>query len=167
MSSVAKFKWDGMEEYERKLSRLGERSGAVVRKAVYAAAGLVAAEISAGISGLRITPEKRALANFKQGKPGYITPEQKAGLQASLGIARFRNENGFINTKIGFDGYNSIETEKYPHGQPNAMIARSCERGTTGMIAQPFVNKAVSRASKKAEAVMEQVLDEEISKIMD
>lgn len=164
---MAKFTWKGMEDYERRLSRLGDKSGEAARRAVYAAAGLVAGEIAAGIRGLRITPEKQALANARKGEPSYVTPEQKAGLAESFGIAAFRDDQGFVNTKLGFDGYNSVKTKKYPKGQPNAMIARSCERGSTGMIAQPFINKAVSRAKKKAETVMEQVLDEEIKKIMD
>ena len=156
-----------MAEYERELSRLQNATAKVASAVVYAGAGLVAREIAAGIDGLKITQVKQVIANYHKGVPSYITPEQKAGLKESLGIAKFRNDQGYINTKLGFDGYNSVKTKKYPKGQPNALIARSCNHGSTGMIAQPFIDKAVKRARKQAEAVMEQVLDEEIKKIMD
>lgn len=164
---MAKFTWKGMEEYERKLSQLQWASAKVAKAAVYAGAGLVAREIAAGIRGLKTTTKKQAIINYRKGVPSYLTDEQKAGLEESLGIAKFRNDAGYINTKIGFDGYNSVQTEAWPQGQPNAMIARSCDHGSTAMIGQPFMSRAVARAKKQAEAVMEQVLDEEIKKIMD
>ena len=164
---MAKFKWNGMEEYERKLSRLGAQSGEVARKAVYAAAGLVADEIQAGVRGLTTTTATQAIINYRRGQPSYITEEQKKGLEEGFGVAKMRDDAGFIHTKLGFDGYNSVKTRAWPRGQPNAMIARSCDRGSTSMVRQPFISKAVSQAKKQAEAVMEQVLDEEIKKIMD
>ena len=163
---MAKFKWEGMDEFERKLSRLGDRAPEYTRKAVYTAAGIVADEIKAGIRGLKITSEKQALANARKGVKSYVTPEQKAGLEASFGVAAFRDDQGYINTKLGFDGYNSVKTKAWPKGQPNAMIARSCERGSTALVRQPFISPAVKRAQKRAETAMEQVLDEEINKIM-
>lgn len=164
---MAKFTWTGMAEFERKLSSLQWASEKVAKAAVYAGAGLVAAEIASGIRALHTTTAHRAIINFNKGWPSTITEEQRDGLLASLGIAKFRNDSGYINTKIGFDGYNSIKTDQFPKGQPNAMIARSCNRGSVAMTRQPFIDQAVSRARKRAEAVMEQVLDEEISKIMD
>ena len=164
---MAKFTWNGMEEYERKLSQLGARSGEVARKAVYAAAELVAGEIRAGIRGLRTTTATQAIINYHRGQPSYITEDQKEGLEESFGVARFRDDQGFINTKLGFDGYNRVVTKAWPKGQPNALIARSCERGSTAMIRQPFISRAVTRAKKQAETVMEQVFDEETQKIMD
>lgn len=163
---MAKFTFEGMEEYERKLSRLGSQSTAAAKKAVYAGAGLVAKEIKSQLQSLQTTPDKKALAAYQKKEAIRITSTQKQGLLNGFGLAKMRNENGYISTKAGFDGYNAVKSKRWPQGQPNAMIARSCERGSTAMLRQPFVSKAVSRAKKQAEDVMGRVIDEECEKIM-
>jgi hypothetical protein len=95
-----------------------------------------------------------------------VYEDQRAGLKESMGIAGFRNDDGYLNVKIGFDGYNSHTTKTYPKGQPNVMIARALERGTSFSPATPFVNKAVNRVRAQAEAKMQKTLDEEIKKTM-
>jgi len=100
---------------------------------------------------------------LRTGIPG----QAKKGLQASYGITPMqRDENGFYNVKIGFDGYNSIKTKAYPNGQPNQMIARSVESGTSFLQKHPFVAPGVRKSRKAALKKMEEIIDEETKKIM-
>ena len=91
---------------------------------------------------------------------------QKKGLEDSFGISTLRNDNGFVNVKLGFDGYNGLKTKRWPNGQPNQMIARSVERGTSWMKANPFMKRALRKARKQALEVMDSKLQIEIQKIM-
>ena len=74
--------------------------------------------------------------------------------------------NGFYNVKIGFDGYNSVKTKRWPSGQPNAMVARSIESGTSWMTKQPFMRKAEQASKSQCEHVMSETVDIEIKKII-
>ena len=78
-----------------------------------------------------------------------------------------QDQNGYLNVKIGFDGYNRTKTDQYPQGQPNQLVARGVESGTSWKQKHPFIRPAVTRARKKAEEKMAEVLDYEIKKIMD
>lgn len=82
------------------------------------------------------------------------------GLSKGLGKAPILNENGFVNTRIGWDGYNE-------RGVSNHLMATIMEMGTSKVHEKhPFIKPAVSRAKPLAEARMAEVLDEEIKKIM-
>lgn len=159
---MAKMRWKGMEEYELKLSRLKATSEEVAKKAVYEGAKIVADKMKEAIRQIPV--------DDKQAKPGEVIDGvsrlQKAGLIDGFGIAKVRNDNGYINVKLGFDGYNQVKTKTYPNGQPNVMIARSIESGTSFRQAYPFVNKAVNSVKHEAEQAMQQKIDEEIEKIM-
>ena len=67
--------------------------------------------------------------------------------------------------KLGFDGYNKVKTRKYPQGQPNAMIARAVESGSSVRKKNPFIRRAVNDTQKQAVEKGKQVADEEIAKI--
>ena len=91
---------------------------------------------------------------------------QKEGLRQSIGIASLRNDGGFWNVKIGFDGYNGLKTKTWPQGQPNAMVARSVESGTSWMQKQPFMRKAEQSSRSACEKAMSEAVDKEIQKII-
>jgi HK97 gp10 family phage protein len=118
--------------------------------------------VRAGLNGIPVDDGYRKRGEIRSG----LRSVQKAGLSASLGVAPIRNDSGFINVKVGFDGYNNMHTKQYPNGQPNAMIARSIESGTSIMQAHPFVGPAVSKTRKQAEKIMEQSIDKSINRIM-
>lgn len=155
---MAKIQFKNGSEYMAKLEKL-DRSfrSDVAGKAIYKGAAVVADAIQAGISGLR-AEDTEAL--------GKLSAKQRYGLHQSLGIAKLQNDAGLLNVKIGWDGYNDVKTKKWPKGQPNQMIARSVERGTSFMIANPFVKKAVSKSRKEALKVMGETVDQEIEKLM-
>lgn len=92
---------------------------------------------------------------------------QKEGLSRSLGIAEMKDDGtSFYTTKIGFDDYNRVKTKRWPNGQPNQMVARSIESGTTWMQKNPFIKRAAAKSRKKAEAAMKQHVKEAVEKIM-
>lgn len=135
---MAKISFPGLKEYELRLSRLGSKTKEIAGKAVYAGAGIVANEIKKGIAGL---PARTGVT--------------KQGLEEGFGISPLQNEDGYLNVKAGFDGYNK-------NGVPNVLMARVFESGTSRIPKRPFVRPAVNRAKKPAEAKMAEVIDAEI-----
>ena len=79
---------------------------------------------------------------------------EKQGLLEGFGISPMENENGYYNVKLGFDGYNSVKTHKYKQGQPNVLIARITESGSSYRAKTPFIRPAVN--STKNEAIKKQ-----------
>lgn len=144
---------NGLDEYLQKLGNLEMNAEEQCKKAVYKGADVVADAVKASIDTIPTRTGRR-----KRG----VYDDQRAGLKEGMGIAKFQNDNGYLNVKVGFDGYNSHKTKSFPNGQPNAMIARSMERGTSFSPKTPFINKAVNKVKAQAEAVMQKTLDEEI-----
>lgn len=62
-----------------------------------------------------------------------------------------------LNVKLGFDGYNGMKTKKYPKGQPNVLLARSIESGSSIAKKRPFVAPAVRKTKKAAEETMAKI----------
>ena len=144
----------GVDEYLKKLDTLVQLSESMIMQAVYPGAGLVADAVKAEIKSLPVQNQ------YVEGMKNGITQWQKAGLIEGLGIATHRNDNGYVNVKIGEDGYNSVIGKKYPKGQPNALIARAVESGTSFRKPNPFISRAVNRTKAKAEQTMSDKLDE-------
>lgn len=93
------------------------------------------------------------------------TTRQKKFLIESMGIARMRKTRDGWDVKLGFDGYNDIVSDRWPNGQPNAVIARSVNKGTSFMRAQPFMEQSIKEGEKACIAAIEKAFDEEIDKI--
>lgn len=165
---MAKFKFEGVDEYVSKLVSLSKVSEGVIKRAVYEGAGIVGDAFLDAIQALPETGEgypKRGY--FPTQMVRGVTAEQKQGLLDGFGYAKMENDNGYINTKIGFDGYNATKTAKYPNGQPNALIARSIESGTSKHQKTPFVRPAISKSKAKAEAAMAASVDKDINNTME
>lgn len=160
---MARIEMKGLDEYTKALSRLemGVKVK-VIGPAVYAGADIVADAIRAGIEAL---PEDGGIGTPQDPLKGP-NELQKDGLLASFGISRMQDRDGVENVKLGFDGYNSIRTRRWPQGQPNAMVARSVERGTSFMLANPFLKKAVALARKAALEVMRKTVDKGVKDAM-
>lgn len=162
---MAKLEFKGMTEYLKLLNDVAWATEDVCKAAVYAGADVMADEIRAGINSLKTTTDRNALNAWKKGQATYISESQKKGLLESFGIAPIQNDYGVYNTKLGFDGYNSVKTIRYPNGQPNALIARVCNSGRVSMIAQPFIDRAVKRARKRTLTAMGDSADKKIKEI--
>lgn len=163
---MSKFTFSGMEEYERLLSKLYTDTTPMCRNAVYEGAKVVADAVRSSIESLQAKPDLSAIIAYRAQTSGYLVQTQKQGLLDGFGVSPMQNENGYINVKLGFDGYNDIQTHTYPNGQPNALIARSVDGGTSFMKKQPFIRKAVKRSQNKAVEVMQQSIDHDISNTM-
>lgn len=160
---MARFEFSGIDNYISRLNKLQQSTkGGVVGKTVYAGAAVVADSVRRAIQALPVG-DGRAQGD---GLVDTVTLPQKAGLLDGFGISRMKDDDGFVNVKLGFDGYNSTRTEKYPRGQPNALIARSVNSGTTFRKKTKFVDKAVNSARKSAETAMDAACSREIEKIM-
>lgn len=160
---MARFEFSGIDTYIKQLNKLQQSTkDGVVGKTVYAGAAVVADSVRRAIQALPVG-DGRAQGG---GLVDTVTLPQKAGLLDGFGISRMKDDDGFVNVKLGFDGYNSTRTEKYPRGQPNALIARSVNSGTTFRKKTKFVDKAVNSARKAAEAAMDAACSREIEKIM-
>ena len=162
---MAKITFKGQDEFYIKLQKLEQvfEKPATIERAVAAGAAPVADAIRNSLEAL---PEEE----FRYLRPGEtfsgIPREQKEDLEKSFGLSPIRRDkNGFVNTKAGFDGYGSHPTKAYPHGVPNALIARSVESGSSVRRKHPFVDPAVKATKDKAVAAMGRVIDEETEKI--
>lgn len=140
---MAKIMFDGLEAYEKELSGILQHVPAMVNASLYDGAAVLANAVQAEIRGLT-----------------ELTPEARQGLHDGLGVAHFWRENGQTVTKIGFEGYNSKRTKRWPNGQPNAMIARSLIRGTSWQRANRFTNRAARKARQKCVEAMSKRFDE-------
>lgn len=159
---MARFTFKGMEEYELKLSKLASGSKAAGGKAVYAAAAIVADEVRKGITAL---PERSGYGTPEHPVRG-VTKRGKQGLLDGFGISKMQETDGYLHVKLGFDGYNGVKTGRYPQGQPNQLVARGVESGTTWLQKTPFVRPAVRKAQGAAVKAMQRVIDEETENIM-
>lgn len=164
---MARIKFGKLKEYELKLSKLGDNIGEIAGKAIYEGAKIVADEVKSQLDGLNTTTDNIAMARYREQRPTYITERAKEALISSFGVTPLsKDKDGVYNVKLGFDGYNDVKTKKHPNGQPNQLIARACESGSSAMIKQPFFRKSVQATRKKAEKRMAEILDKEIEKNM-
>lgn len=148
-----------IDTYIADLTKLFNESEEICKRAAYEGARIVADKCRAEIESLPVRSYSR-----RSGMVSGVTASQKEGLLSGLGIAHFRNDGGFINAKIGMDGYNSTRTEQFPNGQPNALIIRSLESGTYFRARNPVITRATNAARGPAEAAIQKQMDEEIKK---
>lgn len=157
---MATFQFGGIDAYIKQLNKLQVATkDDVIGKTVYAGAAVVANSVRSAI---------QSLPEGKEGDAGLgtVTPAQKRGLLEGFGISRMRDDDGFVNVKLGFAGYNATRTDKYPQGQPNTLIARAVNSGNSFRKKTKFVDKAVRASKKDAEAAMDAACSREIEKIM-
>ena len=159
---MAKITFPGLNDYELMISRLSKGVDDIAGKAIYAGAGIVADAIKENIKALPIV---RGYGTTDNPLPGGVTAPQKAGLIDGMGISPMQDDGGYLNVKIGFDGYNATKTDKYPQGQPNQLVARGVESGTSWKQKKPFIRPAINASKSRAEAEMARILDQEIEKI--
>lgn len=159
---MANLKMKGLDEYEKQLTKLQDISRECVGQAIYQGAKEIADEVKRNIEAIPIDQRKL--------KPGQVlhgvTASQKQGLRDGFGIARTQNDNGYVHVKLGFAGYNATITDKFPNGQPNSMIARSLQSGTSFRDRIPFVDNAVSAKKSACEQKMIETFDKVLAKEM-
>lgn len=137
---MAKFKFEGMDEYIETLEKIGgKNTEGILKYAVYPGAAVVANAIRSEIE-----------SNHKE----------TGDLASSISLSSMRNDNGFINTKLSFAGYDS-------KGVPNAIKAAALESGTSrGQKATHFITKTIKSVKERAEDEMQKALDEKLGQII-
>lgn len=157
---MAEIKVEGMEEFIELLIATDKQTEKMISKSIYPGAKIVADVCKSYLETHIITSEGRHTT-----KQHYPSKKQKQGLIDSMGIAKMmRKEGGVFDVKLGFDGYNEVKTKKYPNGQPNAMIARSINSGSSYMRRQPFMDMTIRVSKDRAEAAIEKKFNEELER---
>lgn len=154
------FKVDGMEDFINLCLKTDRTLDRVIGKSIYPGGKHMANAIKLSINSIKTNTE----VDHKRKKTGP-TEAQKEGLIESFGIAKMHAGSNGFNVKLGFDGYNSVITKKYPKGQPNAMIARSINIGTSFMRPQPFMDITVARESEETVRIIGEQFEKEMLKI--
>ena len=162
---MATIRFSKLRDYELMLGKIGDASKDICGAAIYEGAKIIADEVKANLESLKTVSDAVAIQAEKKEEATYLTIRAKKGLIKSFGVTPMsQDDSGIYNVKLGFDGYNDVKTKKWPKGQPNQLIARACESGSSAMIKQPFFREAVQKTKKKAESRMAEVLDEKIKK---
>lgn len=164
---MSAIKVEGMEEYLRLLDLNYKQLERICGRSVYPGAGLAYKECRKRLEAVR-TDDTLFRFSEKYGRMRRgITTRQKQALIESLGIASLRQKGGAFDVKLGFDGYNDIVSDRWKNGQPNAMIARSLNAGTSFMEAQPFMDQTIEAVRHPAEQKIEQQFYKELQKLYD
>lgn len=162
---MAKIQWTkALEDYAIQINRLSDQSPGICAKAVYEMGRIVADEIKEQIKSLPAEPDTEGLKAWKEGRKAKLTVSEKKALIDGFGISPMRTEDGYLNVKAGFDGYDDVKTQRYPNGRPIVMIARAVESGSSVREKTPFVRPAVNRARKKAIDACDRIINEEMKK---
>lgn len=157
----------GLDSYISYLQKIDAVTDEAIGEAVYDMAKVVADKVRASIEALPAVPNAANVATSRRdgdGKTRLSEPE-KQGLLEGFGVSPMQDDGGYINVKLGFDGYNSVKTHKYRDGQPNALIARVTESGSSYRKKTPFIRLAVNASKKQAEQAGQMKIDEKIAAI--
>ena len=132
---MAKIDFKGIDEYSKQLAELGVRAQGICKYAVYEGAAIVVETIKAN------------------------TPSDSGDLRRSCSLAPMQDDNGYINTKVMWAGYDS-------NGTPNAIKAAVLEHGRSNKSKVPFIRPAVNSVRKAAEFAMEAALNKKLEQLM-
>ena len=154
----------GLDSYISYLQKIDAVTDEAIGEAVYEMAKVVADSVRSGIQALPTVSNQANIATYKKGY-SRLSDEEKQGLLDGFGVSPMQDDGGYINVKLGFDGYNSVKTKKYPKGQPNALIARVTESGSSYREKTPFIRPAVNASKKQAEQAGRMKIDEKIAAI--
>lgn len=162
---MAIIKVEGFSEFLGMLDLTYTQTKRICGRSIHPGAKIVANECKKRLENLKTDDTLfRITEKFGDLRHGP-TKRQKAALIESMGIAKLRPYRDGYDVKLGFDGYNDIVSSRWPKGQPNAMIARSVNKGTSFMEAQPFMDQSVEVSRLKAMKAIEEQFDKEIINI--
>lgn len=160
---MASFESTTMEEFINLCQVTDKRLKSVIGRSIHPAAKYMANKIKESIGTIPVD-DSRSHKKRRQG----LTTAQIEGLKESMGIARIRENVTGWNVKVGFDGYNTrLTSKKYPKGQPNAMIARSINSGTSFMVKYPFMDNTVRANEQVTVEKIEEQFSKELEKVWD
>ena len=138
---MAKISFDGFEAYQDVLARLYIKTDAIIKPAVYEGAEVIADAV-------------------KKNLRSVVGEHSTGDLERSMGLSPMTEENGYVHTKLGFEGYDR-------NGHPNVVKARALESGTSKQQKTPFIRPAVTKFGDEAVLVMKNKVDSQIKKLME
>lgn len=149
---MAKINTSGVNEYITMLNKLSRGVEPIAKEALYDGADVVADAIKASLT--------QAIASNASGRRARGDKRvNTGGLVDSMFIAKMRNDGGYINTAIGFAGYDK-------NGTPNALKASALESGTSnGIRKTSFIRNAVNASKDSCINAIKQKFEAEIDKI--
>lgn len=157
---MAKVKTTGLTELLKQLESLEADTDEILEDVTLKGAGVVTDVMRQEIKSLKTSDDYEGDKRKKR----YPRPEDVKGLYDSLGYTPTQFKGTKIDSNVGFDGYNSYKTKKYPNGHANRMIANAINKGTSFMMAQPFINRSKHQAEEKCIEMMQSELDQAIKK---
>ena len=157
---MAKVKTKGLTETMKMFEQLTIQTDDIMKDVVKAGSAVTTDTMRTEIKALKTSGEYAS----KKGKR-YPAPVDVEGLLDSLGYTPVDEKGTIFNANVGFDGYNSHKTKKYPNGHANRMIANAINKGTSFLHAQPFINRTRKQAQDKCVNEMQKELDKAIKKI--
>lgn len=154
-----KFRFKGVQEYINKLEKLSDMPTEfkAIEEAVKAGAAVVADESRKGLES--VDEDDRRYVKPGEKRTG-LRRVQKVGLLNSWGISDPDIQRNYINVKTG------VSREKNKLGEPNVVVARRLERGTSWMNANPVISKANRRSRQRCVDAMMEVVDKYIDNCM-
>lgn len=165
---MAKVSFPDLSKYGDALRQLEIQyagNGEILLKAAAAGAAPVADEIRQQLAAL---PEDEYRYLGADEVFTGLPKGQKQDLLDSLGVTKpDRDKRGFVNVKVGWDGYGSFPTRAYPSGVPNQLLARAVESGSSVRQKTPFVGPAVRKTRKKAVEEMDKTISDGLKKIFE
>ena len=163
---MAKWTMEGMSEYIACLQSIANVTDEAIGAGVYAMAEVVADKVRDNIQALPTVSNEANIATYRQGY-SRLSDLEKQGLLEGFGVTPMQDDGGYKNVKLGFDGYNSVKTKKYPQGQPNVLIARVTESGSSYRQKTPFMRTAVNASRKEALEKGREAVDRVLGDISD
>lgn len=159
---MAKLKVKGLSFYSQQLQALERDAEPIIKKCVYEGAAVMADAIKAAIDTI---PTRSSGEWGTSDKPvSGLLAIQKEGLKYSFGISKMSDRNNMQSVKCGFDGYNKVVTKEHKNGEPNQLIARAIESGTSWLQPCHFMSKAINANKEAVLAKMQEVCDVELAK---
>jgi len=143
---VAKATMRMPDDFQKKLSKLGNKTDEIVSKVLESGGEVVLDKVKINLKGIIGSQTKE-----KDRSTGELI--------SSLGLSPTKvDKNGNFNVKIGF-------SEPRSDGDSNAKIANVLEYGKSGQPPKPFLKPAKSASRKVCIETMKIKLDKEIEKL--
>lgn len=143
-----------LDLWSRNLKAVTRGSSGICKGALFDGAKIAADGLHAAVDGLGRVPDVVAINAARRGEPSILSVSQKNGLRAGLGVSPHKLRGKIWSVKVGFDGYNGVVTRRWPKGQPNQMVAASCEHGSSAMLEQPFIRPSFERSKGQIRQAM-------------
>lgn len=161
MKVLASMTYDPPDDWIKEFTKMGQDIGKICEEAVVEGAQPMADEIRKQIEAL---PEDKFRYLTGNDEFSGIPSKQKKDLLNGLGITKADIDfNGNYNVKVGFDGYGSFKTKKYPKGLPNQLLARAIESGSSVRAKTPFVKTSIKKKKNEVLKIVEESIQSSIN----